>query len=217
MIRFRPKHVASEYAQQLFTYYARSGAFTQASKGVGIHHLSADRFSRLQFPLPPLGEQRRIVAKVEELFSDLDAGVAALARVRANLKRYRASVQKAAVEGRLTADWRAAHPEAEPASKLLARILDDRRAKWEADQLAKFAAAGTSPPKNWQSKYAEPAAPATANLPPLPKGWKYVTIGQLLHTIEAGKSFECLTRQALPDEWGIIKVSANNWMEGKDR
>ena len=60
-------------------------------------------------PIPPCKEQRRIVAKIEELFSDLDAGVAALERVRANLKRYRAAVLKAAVEGKLTEDWRARH------------------------------------------------------------------------------------------------------------
>ena len=62
-------------------------------------------------PVAPLPEQQRIVAKIEELFSDLDAGVAALERVRANLKRYRAAVLKAAVEGRLTADWRAQESE----------------------------------------------------------------------------------------------------------
>lgn len=66
----------------------------------------------LSVGLPPVGEQRRIVAKIEELFSDLDAGVAALERVRANLKRYRSAVLKAAVEGRLTDEWRTRHPNA---------------------------------------------------------------------------------------------------------
>ena len=98
----------------------------------------------LPFPIAPLNEQRRIVAKIEELFSDLDAGVVALERVRANLKRYRAAVLKAAVEGKLTEDWRAQHPDTEPASVLLERILTERRRQWEKDQLAKFAQAGNS-------------------------------------------------------------------------
>ena len=51
--------------------------------------------------LPPLDEQQRIVSRIEELFSDLEAGVAALERVRAGLKRYKVSVLKAAVEGNL--------------------------------------------------------------------------------------------------------------------
>ncbi len=52
-------------------------------------------------PLAPLPEQDRIVSRIEELFSDLEAGVAALERVRLGLKRYKASVLKAACEGKL--------------------------------------------------------------------------------------------------------------------
>ena len=76
------------------------------TKGVAQQKVSLGRFSQLRLPLPPPNEQRRIVEKIEELFSDLEAGVAALTRARANLKRYRASVLKAAVEGSLTAQWR---------------------------------------------------------------------------------------------------------------
>lgn len=117
----------------------------------------------------------------------------ALERARANLKRYRAAVLKAAVEGRLTADWRAAHPATEPASALLARILAARRKKWEADQLAKFAAAGKSPPKNWQAKYVEPAPPDTANLPPLPDGWSWATVEQVSEFAKYGTSAKATT------------------------
>ena len=56
--------------------------------------------------VPPLAEQRRIVAKLEELFSKLDAGVAAVRRTQALLKRYRQSVLHAAVTGELTRAWR---------------------------------------------------------------------------------------------------------------
>lgn len=129
-------------------------------------------------PIPPLAEQARIVAKIEELFSDLDAGVAALKRAKANLKRYRASVLKAAVEGKLTEQWRAKHPAKEPASALLARILKERRLKWEADQLAKFAAAKKEPPKNWRDKYVEPTPPDTIDLPELPEGWCWASVEQ---------------------------------------
>lgn len=132
------------------------------------------------FLIAPLGEQRRIVAKIEELFSDLDSGVALLERAKANLKRYRAAVLKAAVEGKLTEEWRAKHPAKEPASALLARILKERREKWEADQLAKFAAAGKEPPKNWREKYVEPLPPDTSNLPELPDGWCWASVEQLM-------------------------------------
>lgn len=175
---------------------------------------------RLPIRLAPLNEQRRIVAKIEELFSDLDAGVAALERIRANLKRYRAAVLKAAVEGKLSQAWRAKQVDAasrrvgsecaetgsvasvkatrqdaastlEPATKLLERILTERRQKWEQTQLAKFAAAGKTPPKGWREKYIEPAAPDTSALPELPQGWCWARIEQLLTRSEYGTSVKC--------------------------
>ena len=128
-----------------------------------------------------LVEQRRIVSKIEELFSDLDAGVAALERAKANLKRYRAAVLKAAVEGKLTEQWRAGHPDVEPASELLKRILTERRRKWQQAQLAKYAAKGPGkkPPKNWKDKYKPPAEADAANLPQLPEGWCWATLSQI--------------------------------------
>lgn len=128
--------------------------------------------------LPPYNEQRRIVAKLEELFSDLDAGVAALERAKANLKRYRAAVLKAAVEGKLTEEWRAENPDVEPASELLERILVERRERWEAEQLAKYEEKGKKPPKGWEEKYKEPAEPDVEGLPELPEGWCWTSLGQ---------------------------------------
>lgn len=176
VIRFRPKAVSSKFALVAFQHFARNSVFARVSKGVGIHHLSADRFASMPFLLPPEREQGRIVAKAEELLSDLDAGVAALKRAKANLKRYRAAVLKAAVEGKLTEEWRAKHPVTEPGSKLLERILTERRQKWEADQLAKFAAAEKEPPKNWQEKYVEPSPSDRTGLPIVPESWTWATL-----------------------------------------
>ncbi len=146
-------------------------------------NLTHGRFLRLTVPVAPLNEQRRIVAKIEELFSGLDAGVTALERAKANLKRYRASVLKSAVEGKLTAEWRAKHPKTEPASKLLERILIERRQKWEADQLAKFAAADKEPPKNWREKYVEPTPPHIADLPSIPNSWTWATLDAIANVV----------------------------------
>src|SRR6185437_16053542 len=96
----------------------------------GQNTISQKTLGKLSLPIPPLAEQLRIATKIEELFSDLDVGVAALERVRAKLKRYRASVLNAAVTGKLTEKWRQQNPPTEPADKLLARILDERRKKW---------------------------------------------------------------------------------------
>lgn len=152
-------------------------------RSTAIPSLSRDDYSAVDVPIPPRDEQLRIVAKVEELFSDLDAGVAALERARANLKRYRAAVLKAAVEGKLTEQWRKEHPDVEPASKLLERILAERRRKWEETQLAKYATVGKTPPNGWKDKYPEPATLDTTGLFDLPRGWTWVTLDALTEIV----------------------------------
>jgi type I restriction enzyme S subunit len=59
------------------------------------------------------------------------------------------------------------------------RILTERRARWEARQLAKFAEQGKTPPKDWQKKYPEPVQPDTTDLPELPDGWVWATLSQV--------------------------------------
>jgi len=111
-----------------------------------------------------LAEQRAIVAEIEKQFTRLDAGVAALRRLQANLKRYRAAVLKAACEGRLVpTEAELARKEGrtyETGEQLLQRILIERR-------------------KNWKSrgKYIEPSAPECTGLMPLPDGWVWATLG----------------------------------------
>lgn len=171
-----------EYPLKLYLYYflkSQTKRLRTINQGAAQPNLNTGIVKAISVPLAPENEQHRIVAKIEELFSDLDAGVAALKRAKSNLKRYRASVLKAAVEGKLTEQWRAKHPATEPASALLARILKDRRLKWEADQLAKFAAAGKEPPKNWRDKYVEPSPPDTTGLPELAADWTWASVQQV--------------------------------------
>ena len=110
--------------------------------------------SRSPIPVAPPDQQDRIVAEIEKQFSRLDEAVASLKRVKANLKRYKAAVLKAAVEGKLTEEWRKQNPDVEPASKLLERILAERRTKWEEAELAKMKAKGKEPKNDkWKEKY----------------------------------------------------------------
>jgi type I restriction enzyme, S subunit len=149
---------------------------TSAAHEVARKTLNLEDVRLATIPIAPIGEQQRIVAKLDELFSDLDAGVAALERAQANLKRYRAAVLKAAVEGRLTEEWREQHPDTEPASELLTRILAERRSKWESEKLADYEAKGRKPPKDWKAKYPAPAELDDAELPELPTGWIWTTL-----------------------------------------
>lgn len=141
--------------------------------------LTSAAMRKIPLLVPPHAEQARIVEKLEELLSDLDAGVAELKIAQRKLAQYRQSLLKAAVEGALTADWRAAHGKPqESGAELLQRILSERRARWERKQLARFAEQGKAPPKGWQAKYPEPVAPNLSDLPPLPEGWTWATVDQ---------------------------------------
>lgn len=155
----------------------------ELASGTTFLEISGAKASLIPFPVAPTDEQTRIVEKLEELLSDLDAGVAELKAAQKKLALYRQSLLKAAVEGALTADWRArraARDEPlETGAALLARILTERRARWEARQLARFKEQGKTPPKGWQARYPEPVLPDTADLPTLPEGWVWASVDQL--------------------------------------
>ena len=179
--RIRPRDGAASAAflQYFFARHAHGSAVLPRRSETTIKHLPLEKIKRVPVSLPPIEEQHGIVNRIEELFSDLDAGVAALERAKANLARYRAAVLKAAVEGRLTEQWRREHPDVEPASELLKRILAKRRRQWEEEQLAKYAANGKRPSKGWRGSYREPAAPDPSGLHGLPRSWVWTTIDAL--------------------------------------
>jgi type I restriction enzyme S subunit len=139
-----------------------------------------DEFAKRPILLAPPNEQARIADALDELLSDLEAAVAGLERIRAKLKLYRASVLKAAVEGALTAEWRTQHPNVEPASELLDRILAERRCLWTNRQVAKFKGKGHEPVKNWKAKYKEPASPDTQDSTQLPDGWCWTLLDAVI-------------------------------------
>ena len=157
---FPPDDLETKY---LFWYlrFVRSDLIAQAIGGAQPN-ISQGILRNLLIPIAPPNEQKSIVAEIEKQFSRLDEAVANLKRVKANLKRYKAAVLKAAVEGRLTEDWRKQHPNVEPASKLLERILAERRAKWKGN--------GT---------YKEPDSLDTSNLPELPDSWCWANLEQI--------------------------------------
>lgn len=117
--------IRSENVNSIYLYYYFKFIFSYLQKlGAGSTVPGIDRESILALPVPiaPIHEQRRIVAKIDELFSRLDAGVEALQKAMAQLKRYRQAVLKAAIEGRLTEEWRKAHSEVEPAKTPLEQV-----------------------------------------------------------------------------------------------
>ena len=78
----------------------------KGSKGVAQLNTSSKKIEAIKIPIAPLPEQRAIVSKIEELFSDLDKGIADLNLAQDQLKVYRQAVLKKAFEGELTKEWR---------------------------------------------------------------------------------------------------------------
>jgi len=151
----------------MFTRNVRGRAKRSMRGAAGQLRVPPEFFGTIALPLPSIDGQRAIVARIEEQFSRLDAGVAALKRVQAHLKRYRAAVLKAACEGKLVpTEAELARREGrdyETGAELLARILAERRARWSG-----------------RGKYQEPAGADTAGMPELPEGWAWATVEQLL-------------------------------------
>jgi type I restriction enzyme S subunit len=171
--------------------------------GTAIKRLILQKIKAAVVPVAPLPEQRRIVAEIEKQFTRLEVGVAALRRVQANLKRYRAAVLKAACEGRLVPTEAAlarsprstknGPPTYEPGEALLARILTERRQNWQG-----------------RGQYKEPAAPDTAGLPLLPDGWAWATVEQLSTRVQYGSS-----AKTNEDSTGVPVLRMGNIQEGK--
>ena len=184
--------------------------------GTTRKRITGKKLKKTLFPLPPLEEQERIVDKIDELFSSIEAGERAIAQARAGVARYRKAILKAAVTGELTADWRIENPPKESAKDLLARILTARFEAWEKSELAKLDAKGKARPeteKQWEkfrARYKAPNEPKTDDSTELPEGWLWVKLEQICDRITDG------THQApKKSETGIPFVVIGNVSAGR--
>jgi type I restriction enzyme S subunit len=158
-------HVLRAYegiAPRYLYYFISSKAYRYNAEhnmtgAVGQKRVPTPYIEKSHIPIPPLNEQKRIVAKIEELFSELDKGIESLKAARAQLKVYRQAVLKHAFEGKLTTDWREKNKDKlETADQLLAEI----------DQIAQS--------KRKKSKKQEQAAIETPLI--IPESWEWVSL-----------------------------------------
>lgn len=144
-----------------------------------------DRLAEYDFSLPPHAEQERIVDKIDELFSAIEAGERAIEQARIGVARYRKAILKAAVTGELTRDWRDENAAKESAEDLLARILTARYEAWEKAELAKLDVKGKARPetlkqwKKFRGRYKPPVEPDTDGLAKFPETWIWVSLPQM--------------------------------------
>ncbi len=150
---------------------------------VGQARVPREFIEQTEVPLPPLAEQKRIVAKLEELTARSRRAKEALDAVPPLLDQLRQSILAAAFRGDLTADWRAKNPNVEPASDLISRLSEERREQWATAELAKLTSKGKRPTDGaWRSKYVEPPSLDQSNFDPIPASWRWTP----LESVRAG-------------------------------
>ncbi len=154
-------------------YWLRKVDFANMAHGANMPSLQLSRVKQIQVPVPPIEEQRARVAEIEKQFSRLDEAVTNLKHIKINLKRYKAAVLKAAIEGSLVPiEAELARSEGrsyETGVQLLQRILEMRRRMWTG-----------------RGKYKEPAARVTPEGVALPEGWTWATVESLSTRVSDG-------------------------------
>ena len=184
-------------------YFLQANITYLKTKGQGVIP-GIDRASVLNvpFPLPPLEEQNRIVAKIEELLPYIDRYEQAWSKLEQFNRRFPEDMKKSllqyAIQGKLVEQ----RPEEGTAEELFAQIQEEKQRLIAEKKIKKE----------------KPLPEITEDEKPfdIPESWKWVRVGSLLHYIDTGKSFKCDEIPPTNDKCGIIKVSAVTWGQFKE-
>ncbi len=161
----------NELNSKYLYYFCCSFNFTKLDNSTTIPSLSKSVLLEIEMPLPPLPEPERIVARLEELFSELDKGVETLQTIKAQLKVYRQAVLKKAFEGSLC------YTEAEPFEDFYLALQRDRISAGNRQQYALL---------------------EHIDLPEIPSEWRWVCIGDIVSNCEYGTSSKSSVSGSVP-------------------
>jgi type I restriction enzyme S subunit len=168
----------------------------QTSRGTGLQHINPKTFWPLSFPLPPLNEQKRIVAKLDAIMPRIEVVKERLEKVPRILKRFRQSVLSAAVTGKLTEQWRGEHPEVESAEVLVKSLFKKR--------LEKCSTPGQK--QKIDSLYKETETEDDNNIP---ESWRFTFLSKICESFQYGTS-------AKSDKEGkVVVLRMGNLQNGK--
>jgi type I restriction enzyme S subunit len=151
---------ALKFSKQKLISQGQGGAQPNISQQILLEHL---------IPIAPYAEQRRIVARITELFTDIADGETSLARARGDLDTWRRALLKAAVTGELTREWR-----------------EDNRSKETGDQRLQKLLAMSKKVKTRARRTGGAAAFSQGDLPELPPTWTWAPLGDLLAHLTSG-------------------------------
>jgi type I restriction enzyme S subunit len=197
-------------------YFLTTQDFGRFAVATAVPSVRGGDIASISLGLPPRAEQRRIVSKIEALFSELNKGLENLATVRAQLKAYRQAVLKHAFQGKLTAQWRDKNSgKVESGKRLIARIKEERELHYQA----KISAWNTAPHKNG----GKPRPPKTfeplksqerEQLPALPDSWAWEKLGWMTCGVEYGTGAKSLESGSVPVlRMGNIQNAKFDWSD----
>ena len=189
LIRFRPL-IDGRYLSYFLESPGYWTAINSETLGIAVPNVNATKLKSIQVPTPPIQEQRRIVAKIEELFSELDKGIESLKTALRQLEVYRQSVLKHAFEGKLTAQWREGNKDKlEKPEKLIARVKNQRveryelqRKEWDiaVEKWRENGGLDRKPPRPRLPSFPEPfTGIERTTLPEIFGLWRWVKVGEL--------------------------------------
>ncbi|HUT72887.1 MAG TPA: restriction endonuclease subunit S [Desulfatiglandales bacterium] len=205
-------------------YYLKAAKYIaeERASGTTFREISGTAFGKLPFPLPSLPEQNQIVAKIEELFSELDNGIENLKKARGQLKTYRQAVLKYAFEGRFSKEWRTRQIQAgnppEPAENLLERIRKESEKHYKK-QVEDWEKACELANKEGKKKPARPKRPKELppltdtelkELPELPRKWEWCKLGDLSYLITKGASPKWQGFKYVTDPTQVLFITSEN-------
>lgn len=229
------KAISPEYLLAYFKNpkYIASGT-SKMTGSAGQKRVPTDFFILNPFPLPPLAEQRRIVAKIDQLMARCDE----LEKLRGDRNQKRITIHTAALDRLLTAKessdfstaWRFITQHFGELYSVKENVAELRKAILQLAVMGKLV---PQDPKDEpasellkaiesekqqlveEGKIQQPKPLPKIKLEDtpyqLPKQWEWVRLGTVVISSHAGRSPQCLPRRRMGDEWGVLKVSAVSW------
>ena len=162
--------------------------------GVKMPRVGTQTMAELLIPLPPLAEQKRIVAKLEEILPLIDRYEAAWNKLEEFNKRFPGDMQKSilqlAIQGKLVEQ----RPEEGSGEELFQQIQAEKQSLIKAGKIKK---------EKPLPEIAEDEIPFD-----IPDTWKWARLGNISWYFDAGKSPNCLKQPVTGSDWGVITTTA---------
>jgi type I restriction enzyme, S subunit len=213
--------------------YCQNKIWTQ-QVGMSREGLSKKVLELFEIPIPPLDEQRRIVAKIDQLMARCDE----LEKLRVERDRKKITVHTAALNRLLTApdndtftkSWQFITQHFSELYAVKENVVELRKAILQLAVMGKLAPQKSNNPqvgellkeieaqkqkliKQKKIKQSESLREVMPQEKPfeLPKSWQWVRLGDIVLSADSGWSPQCLREPRAGDEWGVLKVSAVSW------